>query len=111
MVSVFAPQDIDELLIAGADGPAEVRQTLGKVGIEAVLLRHDAPILVLPQVDIQFAAVTDADITLLEPLSPAIGHLSTQVGRQSIQLHRCQLSLHLTLRHCPETVIPYLCGE
>ena len=41
------------------------------MGIKAVLFRHDAPVLALPQVDIQFTAISDTDIALLKALDTA----------------------------------------
>ena len=81
------------------------------MGIEAVLLRHDAPVLALPQVDIQLTAISDANITLLKALAPAIRHLPAQIISQSVQFHRGQRFCCLALHYRPEPAFPFLCSE
>ena len=49
------------------------------MGVKAVLLCHDTPVITVPQMDVQLAAITDIDIMLLEALSPAVRHLSAEI--------------------------------
>ncbi len=103
--------DADQGAILRQDRIAQLRETFSKVRIKAVLLRHDTPVIAVPQMDVQLTAITDINIVLLEALSPAIGHLSAQVISQGFQFHGRQSILHLAFHHRPELSLPLLRGE
>ena len=61
--------------------------------------------------DIQLTAISDANITLLKALAPAIRHLPAQIISQSVQFHRGQRFCCLALHYRPEPAFPFLCSE
>ena len=71
IVPAFAPFDADKLSRTRQQCEAHLRQ-LFEVGAEALLFRLDAPVLILPQVDIQLSAAVQGDLPLLEALAPAV---------------------------------------
>lgn len=74
----LAPPDADELAAGGQGGEAQLRQALGDLGGEPLLLCLDAPVVPLPQVNIEFAAI-NLDFSLLKALAPAVGCLAGEV--------------------------------
>ncbi len=72
LISALTPLNADQRTVVGPGGEAHIRQPLRKVGIKAVLLRHKAPVLVVPEVDIQLCVGSELDLMLLEIFAPAI---------------------------------------
>ena len=73
------PGDTNQSFFFGQDREAHIRESLREVGVKAVLLRHDTPVIAVPQMDVQLTAITNIDIMLLEALSPAVRHLSAEI--------------------------------
>ena len=78
VVASFTPFDADKLSGGPQGGEAQFRQPLGHLGGKPFLFGLDAPIIRLPQMDIQLAAV-HLDGALLEAFAPSVRGLSTQV--------------------------------
>ena len=110
VVPAFAAFDADKLSRARQQREAHLRQ-LFKVGAEALLLRLDAPVLILPQMHIQLAATSNGDLMLLETLAPAVRRLSFNIFLQRGQLCRRQLAADLTFRDTPQLAVSPLHAE
>lgn len=70
VVASFTPFDADKLSGGPQGGEAQFRQPLGHLGGKPFLFGLDAPIIRLPQMDIQLAAV-HLDGALLEAFAPS----------------------------------------
>ena len=79
VVAALTALDADELAGTGERGEAQFRQSLRQLGGEKLLFRLDTPLVRIPKVDIQFAAVIHGDLPLLKALAPAVRGLSSEV--------------------------------
>ena len=91
-------------------GEAHLRQTFRKFWGEALVLGLDAPIVEVPQMDIQLV-ITDADVPLLKAFAPAIRCLSGDVLFQVGQLLRGKGPCHTAFSHTPELAVSILDRE
>ena len=105
------PGDADQGITSRQDREAHIRQALRKVRVEAILLRHDAPALALPQVGVYLHTAAYVDLMLLKALAYAVTGLSADPVHKLRQLQRGQAAAHLALRNTPEPAIPHLRGE
>ena len=110
IVPALAALDADELSRPRQQREAHLRQ-LVQMGAKPLLLRLDAPVVILPQMDVQFIAAANGDLPLLEALAPSVRCLTGDKLLQRGQLHRGKLIPELTLRHTPKLPAAQLRAE
>lgn len=72
VVTVLTAFDADQFSCAGEYREAQLRQSLRQLRCKAFLFRLDAPVIRIPEVDIQLTSAIHEDLLLFKVFSPAI---------------------------------------